>query len=65
MAEGKTNNEIILEKQLKILLAEERALNQMAQRVSSGDMTFSFGKEDLVKGIILREILGPPKASEG
>lgn len=65
MAEGKTNNEIMLEHQLKILLAEERALKMNARRISSEDMKFSFGKEDLVKGIILREILGPPKASEG
>jgi len=65
MAEGKTNNEIILEKQLKILLAEERALQMSARKISKGNMKFSFGKEDLVKGIILREILGPPKASEG
>lgn len=65
MAEGKTNNEIILEQQLNILLAEERALKQNARKIAVGDMKFSFGKEDLVKGIILREILGPPKASEG
>ncbi|MCD6322818.1 MAG: hypothetical protein J7L77_07300 [Clostridiales bacterium] len=65
MAEGKTNSEIILEHQLKILLAEERALKMNVRKISTGDMQFSFGKEDLVKGIILREILGPPKASEG
>ena len=65
MAEGKTNNEIMLEHQLKILLAEERALRLNARKISAEDMKFSFGKEDLVKGIILREILGPPKASEG
>ena len=65
MAEGKTNNEILLEKQLKILMAEERAMNQRARKISVGNTKFSFGKDDLVKGIILREILGPPKASEG
>ena len=65
MAEGKTNQEIILEKQLKILLAEERALKQAGRRFSSGEMKFSIEKDDLIKGIILREILGPPKASEG
>lgn len=65
MAEGKTNNEIMLEHQLKVLLAEERALKMKARNVSAGDINFSFGKEDLVKGIILREILGPPKSSEG
>ena len=65
MAEGKTNSEIILEHQLKIILAEERALKMNARKISAEDMKFSFGKEDLVKGIILREILGPPKASEG
>jgi len=65
MAEGKTNNEIMLEHQLKILLAEERAMKLNSRKISAEDMKFSFGKEDLVKGIILREILGPPKASEG
>ena len=65
MAEGKTTQEIILEKQLKILLAEERALRQAGRRISSGDMNFSIEKDDLIKGIILREILGPSKASEG
>jgi len=65
MAEGKTNNELMLERQLKILMAEERAMNQRARTLSAGNTKFSFGRDDLVKGIILREILGPPKASEG
>lgn len=65
MAEGKTNQELLLEKQLKILLAKERMAEQTARAIRGSNKKFELGKDDLVKGIILREILGPPKASEG
>ena len=65
MAEGKTNQELFLEKQLKILLVKERIAKQAAQEIRTSTMKFSLHREDLVKGIILREILGPSKANEG
>ena len=65
MAEGKTFQELKLENQLKAILAEERAAKHAAKMIASGDMKFSVEKDDLVKGIILREVLGPPKAFEG
>lgn len=65
MAEGKTNQDILLELELKkLLIAEKRA--QMEDRRNIKDSSaFTLTKDDLVKGIILREILGPPKSSEG
>jgi len=65
MAEGKSKEELMLEDQLSILLARERAAKRKAttQNVDLG--AFSFKKEDIVKGIVLKEILGPPKGLEG
>ncbi len=65
MAEGKTNQEIMMENQLKMLLAKERAAKKAARKISEEGKRFSLDKDDLVKGIILREVLGPPKATEG
>lgn len=65
MAEGKTYQELKLDKQLKQFLVEEQAMKMAAKKIQEGEMKFSLQKDDLVRGIILREILGPPKASEG
>ena len=65
MAEGKTNQELLMELQLKKLLMEEREARYKARNIVKSNNAFTFNKEDLVKGIILREILGPPKSSEG
>ncbi len=65
MAEGKTLQELKIENQLKAILAEERAMKRVAGRIASGDYKFSIKKDDLIKGIVLREVLGPPKAFEG
>ena len=65
MAEGKNAQELELEMQLKALLAEERIAQHNAAKVAAGDFEFTLEKDDLVKGIILREVLGPPKAFEG
>ena len=65
MAEGKTNQELLLELEMRKLLFEEKKAQIEAHTISKGSYNFTFTKGDLVKGIILREILGPPKASEG
>lgn len=65
MAEGKTNQELLLERQLKILMAEERAINRVARQVKNRSAKITFKKRDIVNGIIMREILGPPKAYKG
>ena len=65
MAVGKTLEELRLEKQLKELLAAERAAKRAAARkLNPQEYQFEIKKDDLVKGIVLREILGPPKAFE-
>ena len=65
MAEGKSLEELRLQNQLKELLAKERAAKHAARRIAAADTKFSIDRDDLVKGIIMREVLGPPKAFEG
>jgi len=65
MAEGKTNQELLLELELKKLLIAEREAQFEARSLSRSSNKFTLERDDLVKGIILREILGPPKALEG
>lgn len=63
----KITREQVLEKQIEILLKREQYLLKQMQRYkekpSERDL-LSIKREDLVKGIIMREILGPPKALE-
>lgn len=54
-----------MERQLKILMAEERAINKVARQDKNRSTKFTFKKKDLVNGIIMREVLGPPKAYKG
>lgn len=65
MAEGKTDQEILLELELKKLLVAEKRAQMEDRRNIKDSSAFTLTKDDLVKGIILREILGPPKSSEG
>ena len=65
MPEGKTNQELLLELELKKLLIEEKELQLEARSIGKSSNQFKLGRDDLVKGIILREILGPPKSIEG
>ena len=65
MSEIKNDRQAILEQQLKALIAEEKATQQAARSIAAGEMKFELDRDDLVKGIILREVLGPPKALEG
>lgn len=65
MAEGKNAQELKLEMQLKALLAEERIAKHTARKAAAGELKFTLERDDIVKGIILREVLGPPKAFEG
>ena len=65
MAEGKSREELMLEDKLNILLAQERAAKRKATAVSVDLGAFKIEKEDIVKGIVLKEILGPPKGLEG
>lgn len=65
MAEGKTNQELLIELELRKLLKNEREIQSAADNIKNCSNSFTLGREDLVKGIILREILGPPKAIEG
>ena len=64
MAEGKSNEELMLEEQLKILLAEERIAKSKAQAGQLDLGLFRFDAEDIRKGIVLKEILGTPKGLE-
>lgn len=65
MAEKKSLEELRLQNKLKELIAQEQAAKQVAGKAATGDVEFSIDRDDLVKGIILREVLGPPKAFEG
>lgn len=68
MADEKTPREQLLEKQLKILVERQRSLmdrqaSEKSSKTSKG--LFPIEKDDLVRGIIMREVLGPPKGLEG
>ncbi len=65
MAEGKSRKELMLEEQLKNLLAEERAAKNKVRTLRADFGAFEIKAEDIPKGIILKEILGPPKGLEG
>jgi len=64
MAEGKSDNELMLEEQLRILLEEERSAMNKARAVQADFKEFDIKAEDIRKGIILKEILGEPKGLE-
>lgn len=64
MAEGKSKEELMLEDQLKIIMAEERKAKRRASSEAVELGIFEIDKEDVVKGIVLKEILGLPKAFE-
>jgi len=65
MAEGKSKKELMLEGQLKMLLAEERAAKNKVRTIQADFGAFEIKAEDIRKGIILKEILGTPKGLEG
>ena len=65
MPEGKSKEELILEGQLKILLAQERAAKNRVRTTQVDFGAFEIKEEDIRKGIILKEILGTPKGLEG
>jgi hypothetical protein len=65
MAEGKSRKELMLEEQLKNLLAEERAAKNKVNIIQADLKAFDIKAEDIRKGIILKEILGTPKGLEG
>ncbi len=64
MPEGKTLEELKLEHEMDVLLKQEELIKIKAKNLMSDEFEIDIDKEDLVKGIILREILGPPKALE-
>ena len=64
MPEGKSEKELMLEKQLKILLAEERIAKMKVRTIQADSGAFEIKAEDIRKGIILKEILGKPKGLE-
>lgn len=65
MAEGKSRKELMLEEQLKNLLAEERAAKNKVNTIQADSKAFDIKAEDIRKGIILKEILGTPRGLEG
>ncbi|MBN1624306.1 MAG: hypothetical protein JXN10_03160 [Clostridia bacterium] len=65
MTEGKSRKDLMLEEQLKNLLAEERAAKNKASTKQTDFKAFDIKAEDIRKGIILKEILGTPKGLEG
>lgn len=64
MAEGKSKEELMLEDQLQIILAKEREAKRRASAEEVELDLLDLDKEDIVKGIVLKEILGLPKAFE-
>lgn len=64
MAEGKSREEILLEEKLEIALAKERAAKIRAASSKQELGFLDIKKEDIVKGIVLKEILGTPKGFE-
>jgi hypothetical protein len=68
MADEKTPREQLLEKQIKILVERQRSLMALQGSEKPSEAAkglFPIEKEDLVRGIIMREVLGPPKGLEG
>lgn len=68
MTDEKTPREQLLEKQIKILVERHRQLmagkdTRKPSEVSRG--LFPIEKDDLIRGVIMKEILGPPKGMEG
>ncbi len=66
MAEEKTAREKLLEHQIRILADRQRNLEAEAKTTEKkpSKALFPIESDELVKGIIMREVLGPPKGLE-